>query len=187
MPEQTNWAHPRSRGDHSGLNGRPVLGLGSSPLARGPPPVSTFVTLTSGLIPARAGTTFACTVHHRADGAHPRSRGDHRLYSAGKRRARGSSPLARGPHEGWTPIQRCDGLIPARAGTTLGGSARRGSTRAHPRSRGDHASPIRMTGNPMGSSPLARGPRSHRSKNFRMTGLIPARAGTTQLPRSKCS
>ena len=51
---------------------------------------------------------------------------------------------------------------------------------AHPRSRGDHATPSCISAARMGSSPLARGPLD-REPNMRIIdGLIPARAGTTR-------
>ena len=92
---------------------------GSSPLARGP----RFDALTgenrAGLIPARAGTTSMMESKRPATWAHPRSRGDHsRAWSSVKMRP-GSSPLARGPHRAGKRSLDCDGLIPARAGTTM--------------------------------------------------------------------
>ena len=50
-------AHPRSRGEHRRYSSKKGTIPGSSPLARGAPLVSTLVTRTSGLIPARAGST----------------------------------------------------------------------------------------------------------------------------------
>ena len=93
----------------------------------------------------------------------------------------GSSPLARGtlPHIGRGGLS-C-GLIPARAGNTLGGSARRGSKRAHPRSRGEHSIrrfPLRQY---RGSSPLARGTPQGDQVGYLPGGLIPARAGNTRI------
>ena len=79
--------------------------------------------------------------------------------------ARGSSPLARGPPKSMWVQRWWQGLIPARAGTTLWGHllVRRGC----------------------GSSPLARGPLISDAINIITGRLIPARAGTT--PRSMMS
>ena len=73
--------------------------------------------------------------------------------------ARGSSPLARGPPKSMWVQRWWQGLIPARAGTTLWGHllVRRGC----------------------GSSPLARGPLISDAINIITGRLIPARAGTT--------
>ena len=50
-------AHPRSRGEHSVGLGCLVMGLGSSPLARGTPILTLATWWLGGLIPARAGNT----------------------------------------------------------------------------------------------------------------------------------
>ena len=94
-----------------------------------------------------------------------------------------SSPLARGPLSVSADAGGNFGLIPARAGTTSGRRQKALPEWAHPRSRGDHRD---YQGNyhiDWGSSPLARGPRGTRRPRFLGSGLIPARAGTTLLPR----
>ena len=93
--------------------------------------------------------------------------------------ARGSSPLARGPHETQRKAIYAFGLIPARAGTTVSARDRVEIEGAHPRSRGDHSRKC-FTRKPVpGSSPLARGPPYGSSLTPGLSGLIPARAGTT--------
>ena len=89
-------AHPRSRGEHVAFSIQSLVGVGSSPLARGTCPGGGN---TSGGLPA-----------------HPRSRGEHVLAASRSRAAIGSSPLARGTsHRGLS--HRCvTRLIPARAG-----------------------------------------------------------------------
>ena len=54
----SSWAHPRSRGDHRQIPHPKSSGVGSSPLARGPPWRYRGVLYDPGLIPARAGTTL---------------------------------------------------------------------------------------------------------------------------------
>ena len=93
-----------------------------------------------GLIPARAGNTDAYDMLNRHFGAHPRSRGEHTGDEFDEEIAKGSSPLARGTlnearQAGW--LAR---LIPARAGNTQVHLQRLIAIRAHPRSRGEHAS-----------------------------------------------
>ena len=112
------WAHPRSRGDHT--PGRPLelVHSGSSPLARGPPTWVCRIVFAVGLILARAGTTSTTTTSPARTWAHPRSRGDHEYDHDFSRQNVGSSPLARGPQDPYSPVLESTGLIPARAGTT---------------------------------------------------------------------
>ena len=139
----------------------------------------------AGLIPARAGTTCYRPRRSLACRAHPRSRGDHVSALPEPRTQPGSSPLARGPPSSVIVSPTSNGLIPARAGTTLCRLSVRHSRRAHPRSRGDHSSETqnRLVG--LGSSPLARGPHLSQWEDEHVFGLIPARAGTT-YSRSLC-
>ena len=158
-------AHPRSRGDHPPVSHPALLSSGSSPLARGPRTISSRVPMRSGLIPARAGTTHLPERKSKMSRAHPRSRGDHLRGGAVVACGEGSSPLARGPLGDGHYQDRRRGLIPARAGTTQHHAynvledyrlipARAGTTpqfnrfrclsRAHPRSRGDHVSGVRL-------------------------------------------
>ena len=115
----------------------------------------------------------------RPQRAHPRSRGDHVAASSWSSRYRGSSPLARGPHDDSLLSASAVGLIPARAGTTALASSAVASARAHPRSRGDHFLVGDFDTRRWGSSPLARGPRFTGAPEGGRPGLIPARAGTT--------
>ena len=71
------------------------------------------------------------------------------------------------------------GIIPARAGFTSVGSIIISQMTDHPRSRGVYscAQKRRMAGD--GSSPLARGLRSHLDAGAVNAGIIPARAGFT--------
>ena len=111
--------------------------------------------------------------------AHPRSRGEHSETPWLLAVDEGSSPLARGALLGRN--RRClpTGLIPARAGSTNQhrlGPYPRG---AHPRSRGEHKNLIPKKFSFTGSSPLARGALVFNAVCFFISGLIPARAGST--------
>ena len=131
--------------------------LGSSPLARGTLLVHNILGLLVGLIPARAGNTDRCLLHPVSVRAHPRSRGEHKSVYARIQITPGSSPLARGTHTVYQCHHARVGLIPARAGNTSSGSAPAKSSRAHPRSRGEHEQCGRFLDVSLGSSPLARG------------------------------
>ena len=91
----------------------------------------------------------------------------------------GSSPLARGPLTLDNASNTVSGLIPARAGTTPFLVCVFYWGVAHPRSRGDHATSCASSAVSAGSSPLARGPHAPHARYGVVTGLIPARAGTT--------
>ena len=156
-----------------------VAGSGSSPLARGTYQANTTAPVVARFIPARAGNPLRPSVRVRCRWAHLRSRGEHWTPFFADQISFGSSPLARGT--------RCYGscrgfgtrLIPARAGNTYRCCCRSWWSRAHPRSRGEHASLLRRNHQQLGSSPLARGTRDTSHETTRGVRLIPARAGNT--------
>ena len=152
---------------------------GSSPLARGTQEQPQLLHRRTGLIPARAGNTTCTASRIPTRGAHPRSRGEHRARRSFALRSWGSSPLARGtPANKWLVVAS-HGLIPARAGNTLGINGANFVLGAHPRSRGEHTETPTGWDVTMGSSPLARGTLWLGSLRGLVLGLIPARAGNT--------
>ena len=155
--------------------------VGSSPLARGTPPAFETSVFPCGLIPARAGNTQRRANLHRAHGAHPRSRGEHKTATPRSAASEGSSPLARGTLRRTSFPKKFFGLIPARAGNTPGAPNGWRTRRAHPRSRGEHSPGISGIMPHPGSSPLARGTHHQRCHTRIDAGLIPARAGNTML------
>ena len=70
-------AHPRSRGEHGTNESFHQLMTGSSPLARGTRRSVPGKPTVRGLIPARAGNTWAEEATGTMAWAHPRSRGEH--------------------------------------------------------------------------------------------------------------
>ena len=152
-------AHPRSRGEHVGLDRTSDLLSGSSPLTRGAQAIVRPEATRVRLIPAHAGSTRSGLPHRHAGWAHPRSRGEHDVSNGCFEMRRGSSPLTRGAP------------IPAWIQLPSGG--------AHPRSRGEHLR--RGTGRwpRWGSSPLTRGARPGGATAAANLGLIPAHAGST--------
>ncbi len=174
-------AHPRSRGEHNRMKPSQSCSMGSSPLARGAQGVLRVHVEDQGLIPARAGSTRSRISGRRVMAAHPRSRGEHSLDYGRTFKVIGSSPLARGAQLKRQNGGGSGGLIPARAGSTR---SRRGSCHgswAHPRSRGEHPRVPLFVAGSEGSSPLARGAHQQGRAHARRRGLIPARAGSTQL------
>ena len=96
MPQMTNAAHPRSRGEHQARTTVRGQHGGSSPLARGTQSVVISRVASDRLIPARAGNTAPPRRRGHARSAHPRSRGEHQLAEDALADYDGSSPLARG-------------------------------------------------------------------------------------------
>ena len=151
--------HPRSRGVYPEVAVGWAVGTGSSPLARGLRPDTTWAPSTSRIIPARAGFTWPPPRLPRRSWDHPRSRGVYRSPLIAFRAVRGSSPLARGLRM----------MIHA---PDIGSVD-------HLRSRGVYPSHGRMTRTFPGSSPLARGLPPRSATSTPRPGIIPARAGFT--------
>ena len=151
--------HPRSRGVYQ----QPGRSKGrfdvSSPLARGLPDAPWDNLNAIRIIPARAGFTGDGGRFPQGDRDHPRSRGVYVQGGPALAGRPGSSPLARGLRDDGEQSGPLAGIIPARAGFTIGASARR-----RPRA---------------GSSPLARGLRVLVLALLGLAGIIPARAGFT--------
>ena len=171
--------HPRSRGVYSRRAGCAGARPGSSPLARGLHWKAGAAVRLLGIIPARAGFTYRRRRGRRRRPDHPRSRGVYADARCGRWPWSGSSPLARGlpNRSGYVAWRR--GIIPARAGFTLGGEGTLRSRWDHPRSRGVYPGGTSEPVAAGGSSPLARGLLPMPDPGQRLTGIIPARAGFT--------
>ena len=110
-----------------------------------------------GIIPARAGFTGGSECQTTGTWDHPRSRGVYAYQYAHALVTFGSSPLARGLPAAHPIVESFVGIIPARAGFTLGYAPVCRFAPDHPRSRGVYSlSPFVGALSP-GSSPLARG------------------------------
>ena len=154
---------------------------GSSPLARGLHVHCGFLWFVCGIIPARAGFTGVRDARHRPPADHPRSRGVYTVDGTLARNISGSSPLARGLRDRHGQFFQRVRIIPARAGfTTVDGTLARNIS-DHPRSRGVYRRRPPDDHEPQGSSPLARGLPSGSSRISRPGGIIPARAGFTDI------
>ena len=172
-------AHPRSRGENNGDVLCPRRERGSSPLTRGKRLVVDLATFKARLIPAHAGKTTSSTRRPRRLRAHPRSRGENGVADQEPNFERGSSPLTRGKPARSCPSSRRGRLIPAHAGKTTRGSARRAARSAHPRSRGENLGGGQVAAFAGGSSPLTRGKPNPRGQSPAGHRLIPAHAGKT--------
>ena len=172
-------AHPRSRGEHGGTPDYKAQLEGSSPLTRGARPRQLEGIVHLGLIPAHAGSTNFSSYSATHAGAHPRSRGEHRLRPTNGLQSSGSSPLTRGALDYSTATIDGFRLIPAHAGSTNLIMHLPRSHRAHPRSRGEHHSTMLFRHCDEGSSPLTRGAPSPNCGG----GGCPQQRGTTCSPR----
>ncbi len=131
------------------------------------------------LTPARAGNTHARRTGISWRTAHPRSRGEHTPSSCRRRHSSGSPPLARGTLALHDQVQILGRLTPARAGNTPDGATGPRRATAHPRSRGEHATPDRDSHAAGGSPPLARGTHADPQKPGAVTGGSPPLARGT--------
>ena len=131
-------AHPRSRGENSGVSQAQISRIGSSPLTRGKRGDQEAVRRRRGLIPAHAGKTSNEVIGSPVLRAHPRSRGENCRSIRSVAGVEGSSPLTRGKRVEGGRRQRCQRLIPAHAGKTTHRPQPLTVTSAHPRSRGEN-------------------------------------------------
>ena len=176
---RTRRDHPRSRGVYSRLLPARPCSLGSSPLARGLPPLSLAASRGSGIIPARAGFTAGVAKLAIGFPDHPRSRGVYPTLDNAVSEISGSSPLARGLRGACAPRGVLGGIIPARAGFTPRQYHPVAARPDHPRSRGVYIVEQYAQFINSGSSPLARGLLQALHDEVRRGGIIPARAGFT--------
>ena len=133
----------------------------------------------AGLIPARAGSTRRLHRFPEDARAHPRPCGEHPSPSRPHGSGVGSSPPVRGALRNLLCHISSRGLIPARAGSTIGNPAPFGFEAAHPRPCGEHFEwDVARLGDE-GSSPPVRGAPPMIFREIYRRGLIPARAGST--------
>ena len=165
--------------------GHRVLPGGSSPLTRGKRAAASAAYVTDGLIPAHAGKTALLRYKRDCSWAHPRSRGENRVYDMARAVEMGSSPLTRGKLLGPGIHHGRGGLIPAHAGKTNERRVLPRARPAHPRSRGENLLQLCEVCVDIGSSPLTRGKRSSLRPRRPPIGLIPAHAGKTIVSVSK--
>ena len=175
--------HPRSRGVYKWWLSVSDEDDGSSPLARGLLRFRLRRGVADGIIPARAGFTRCSPSLSLPSGDHPRSRGVYASQRSWGSADAGSSPLARGLHEGAVDGAQEAGIIPARAGFTGRLSTGRSPVRDHPRSRGVYGGVVGRAERCAGSSPLARGLHQTGHLIAPVRGIIPARTGFTSLWR----
>ena len=152
---------------------------GSSPHARGTPPVIENCGVQSRFIPACAGNTQVTRLISLAPAVHPRMRGEHQRKNTTHWNSTGSSPHARGTRAITCREPYSGRFIPACAGNTL---VRRRSCwlmAVHPRMRGEHEGNEAGRAGLAGSSPHARGTLHIGEEHIMDSRFIPACAGNT--------
>ena len=134
------------------------------------------------IIPAYAGSTVGARPWPSGRADHPRIRGEHPSIRMTAPPPRGSSPHTRGALT--FPFQCCGsgGIIPAYAGSTPGSSTPAGGLRDHPRIRGEHFLAVSSSPSVKGSSPHTRGAHDAERSEPPHSGIIPAYAGSTDVP-----
>ena len=131
-------AHPRSRGENSGLRLWLSARSGSSPLTRGKRGGGRLARWGGRLIPAHAGKTILAAVNGSSLTAHPRSRGENFEETSLLASCPGPSPLTRGKRRVDGQAASLRRLIPAHAGKTRYSRTTGVDSTAHPRSRGEN-------------------------------------------------
>ena len=160
---------------------------GSSPQARGTLGSRCRALSNHRIIPAGAGNTPHDRRHDAGTADHPRRRGEHVVVMPWKVNLTGSSPQARGTPVRGTASAGGDRIIPAGAGNTRTGTAKKKESTDHPRRRGEHC-PRRQAPKWLGgSSPQARGTRQARRRRSGPVRIIPAGAGNTHGSGSETS
>ena len=171
--------HPRMCGEHQ-ADAYVMNPLdGSSPHVRGALVLHSTAGELDGIIPACAGSTRIRLDRRLSWRDHPRMCGEHGMALIGDALSSGSSPHVRGaPVESFdVPVQV--GIIPACAGSTCLAPASRKLTRDHPRMCGEHDVCVMARVLATGSSPHVRGAPAVVVPLMRLTGIIPACAGST--------
>ena len=154
-------AHPRACGENPSGSAKASATSGSSPRVRGKPRRDGGDQPPPGLIPARAGKTIT--------------------IGAPLTLIWGSSPRVRGKPTAGILSRTTGGLIPARAGKTTGWGRLGPGATAHPRACGENRVRLMVRMGAEGSSPRVRGKLRLFEVIGGRRGLIPARAGKTQV------
>ncbi len=155
------------------------ISTGSSPHVRGALVQDFLQGLSTGIIPACAGSTVSWRIRRPPCRDHPRMCGEHNRGSSFGQSHKGSSPHVRGAQRLERQSCSLSGIIPACAGSTSWETLRRSSIRDHPRMCGEHSVKHNAKGNDQGSSPHVRGARRRQQDHPGSQGIIPACAGST--------
>ena len=174
--------HPRMCGEHNFCRKPTIVSQGSSPHVRGARPIPHKPPEINGIIPACAGSTVRPLGRPASGGDHPRMCGEHLFSFMMWFLCLGSSPHVRGARCRTVRHMGFVGIIPACAGSTWCALPPAKWPWDHPRMCGEHdgitvGTPVRL-----GSSPHVRGAPHCLLGGLRVSGIIPACAGSTRWP-----
>ena len=171
--------HPRMCGEHRICCQSCKISTGSSPHVRGALVQDFLQGLSTGIIPACAGSTTGVAASAKVTRDHPRMCGEHGRLATMPCRSPGSSPHVRGAQRLERQSCSLSGIIPACAGSTPTATRPSREPRDHPRMCGEHPLVTSSASPSAGSSPHVRGARHHLHKIATRHGIIPACAGST--------
>ncbi len=174
----SRWDHPCVCGEQPQSWAEPYRGSGSSPRMRGAASSTQAPLSSAGIIPARAGSRHSQGASWPPLGDHPRACGEQRSAEFLAPWSPGSSPRVRGAVRVHRRNERRPGIIPACAGSRLGGRCPVGPERDHPRVCGEQHSYSGKVHTFQGSSPRGRGAGVLEGEHRLRRGIIPARAGS---------
>ena len=130
---------------------------GSSPWARGTLDALRVKLALVRFIPVGTGNTSTLDKRLSRTAVHPRGHGEHSASLHTRRIRSGSSPWARGTHDGTLDAALVNRFIPVGTGNTASGRQTGRKTTVHPRGHGEHARLLHHGISCGGSSPWARG------------------------------
>ena len=171
--------HPRMCGEHRICCQSCKISTGSSPHVRGALVQDFLQGLSTGIIPACAGSTVSWRIRRPPCRDHPRMCGEHNRGSSFGQSHKGSSPHVRGARQACDDALQESGIIPACAGSTPTATRPSREPRDHPRMCGEHFNCEEVALMRVGSSPHVRGAHLDRRLPRRESGIIPACAGST--------
>ena len=174
--------HPRMCGEHRTSWPNCEAKAGSSPHVRGAQFRGESVDHLVGIIPACAGSTSLALRLPPLTKDHPRMCGEHAWAFSLTSSKSGSSPHVRGARGFMLSEAVHCGIIPACAGSTPQMTHSISITWDHPRMCGEHIVKHVRPCSKRGSSPHVRGARIPSQRQGRLSGIIPACAGSTTLP-----
>ena len=199
--------HPRACGEQLKLTLKASAHSGSSPRMRETVERLLALRLVAGIIPAHAGNSIPTYESIAAEtGSSPRVRGAALAYEndspsigiiparAGSstkakaaRRSAWDHPRACGEQqEPGTQTVSCQGIIPARAGSSPLANRPQHLRWDHPRACGEQTFSGRKINAQAGSSPRVRGAAPRLAVGLEVSGIIPARAGSS-APPARCT
>ena len=158
------------------------ISTGSSPHVRGALVQDFLQGLSTGIIPACAGSTVSWRIRRPPCRDHPRMCGEHNRGSSFGQSHKGSSPHVRGARQACDDALQESGIIPACAGSTTVGKTKLLFIWDHPRMCGEHELGDFAAFLDQGSSPHVRGAPTGDLLGVTIGGIIPACAGSTTPP-----